>query len=88
MDKNNFELSECFNFKSIIEGDAKKGHTHFGPLFLILDQSFTLNGQNNLLRALKWGILCFRGYSKTSKMTASKVTDLAKWLLVIGYHFS
>ena len=35
-----------------IEGDTKKGHTHFGPLFLILDQSFTLNGQNNLLRAL------------------------------------
>ena len=40
----------------------KKGHTRFGPIFLILDQSFTLYGQNNLLKALKCGIFCFHSY--------------------------
>ena len=40
----------------------KKEHTRFAPLFFILDQSFALNGQKNLLRALKWGILCFCSY--------------------------
>ena len=30
-----------------LEGDAKKLDTHFGPEFFVLEQCFTLDGQND-----------------------------------------